>query len=273
MRAHLLTEDRMHFGGFGRLRQGLQGGGLPVRPPSAPELGPCRPCLRFTGRDRRVQSAVVRSLFVVVLSPFTVNTPRSKPGLGAAGGCGVSIGFYPESLREVVGPERPLQLQEVVALLRGDPRSSLGRAPGSERVELKCATESKCGSGRIRFQFAAHHAPSLVCEPCDTMVFVAELEHTRDIHDAFRLPGRVGREPAWGRCAECGTNRPVSLQHRCGEPLRAFWCLDMDECGLVQMDVHVLSRTPTSMRNVQGIVGPFDAAGVGAFFAARLKPA
>ena len=81
----------MHFGGFGRLRQGLQGGGLPVRPPSAPELGPCRPCLRFTGRDRRVQPAVVRSLFVVVLSPFNVNTPRSKGGLGAAGGCGVSI--------------------------------------------------------------------------------------------------------------------------------------------------------------------------------------
>ena len=176
-------------------------------------------------------------------------------------------------LREVVGPDRPLQLQEIVALLRGNPRSSLGRAPGSERVELKCATESECGSGRVRFQFAAHHASTLLCEPCDVMVFVAELEHARDIHDAFRLTGRVGRVPAWDRCLECGANRPVGLRHRCGEPLRAFWVLDMDECGLVQMGVRLLSRTPTSMRNVQGIEGPFDAAGVGAFFAARLKPA
>ena len=165
-----------------------------------------------------------------------------------------------------------MQLQEIVKLLRGAPRSSLGMAPGSERVELKCATESKSGSGRIRFQFAAHHASSLLCEPCDVMVFVAELEHARDIHDAFRLPGRLGREPAWGRCADCGANRAVDLRHRCREPLQAFWCLDMDECGLVEMDVPVLSRTPTSMRKVQGIAGPFDAAGAGAFFAARLKP-
>ena len=99
------------------------------------------------------------------------------------------------------------------------------------------------------------------------------------VRGTFGLPGRMGRTPAWEKCPcqECRAPRAVGLDHTCGRPFVAFWCLVM--CDADQNTAAALShlsgklqRSAFAVSTLRGVEGPFDSTGVGQWFAARLRP-
>jgi hypothetical protein len=89
----------------------------------------------------------------------------------------------------------------------------------------------------------------------------------------------MGRAPAWEKCPdpECCAQRAVGLEHTCGRPFVAFWCLviadaDPDTAAALSHLSGKLQRSAFAMSTLRGVAGPFDATGVGQWFAARLRP-
>ena len=93
-----------------------------------------------------------------------------------------------------------------------------------------------------------------------------------EVHDVFHLPGRVGREPAWVKCVECGEGHARGYDHKCGAKFLAYWCVDIDEAGVFTLGRSKLQRSPLQMSSLHGVEGPFDATRAGRWFGERLRP-
>ena len=102
------------------------------------------------------------------------------------------------------------------------------------------------------------------------LIFSAELQ-PREIHDCFRLGGRIGRD-AWDRCPLCNAKKPAGFYHACTQPFIAFWAILDDDAELFgPLSRGSLQRSAVSMSGIRGMHGPFDAAGIGWWLAAHLQ--